>query len=172
VKRDLFGSRLKERREAAGLTQTEVAEQAGVTQAYVSALETGVNRPPVLQHLRAWAPLLGTTADYLLGLTAEAAPPSGQPLSPEGAALVALVEGLADGARGQILAHAQVVAEAERRRDEALHVLSVLAQSAGAALPAGEADALVASVVDALLRGDLAALGELAKRLGLAQQGE
>lgn len=41
-----FGTRLKEMRKAVGLTQQQVAEQSGVSNTYVSALESGRKQAP------------------------------------------------------------------------------------------------------------------------------
>jgi transcriptional regulator with XRE-family HTH domain len=42
---DWFGPRLRELREAAGLTQTQLGERAGVVGSQVNKLEVGVNQP-------------------------------------------------------------------------------------------------------------------------------
>jgi transcriptional regulator with XRE-family HTH domain len=69
-KRTEFGQKLFERREAAGLTQAEVAEQLGISQRAYSAWE----RDPVAilpERISAVAGILATTVTELLG---EAAP--------------------------------------------------------------------------------------------------
>jgi transcriptional regulator with XRE-family HTH domain len=51
---------LKEARSKAGLTQVELAKAAGLSQAYVSAVERGVLRQDSLQ-VRTWMQACGTT---------------------------------------------------------------------------------------------------------------
>jgi transcriptional regulator with XRE-family HTH domain len=61
-----FGQRIAKAREAAGLTQAEVAERMGVTQPVVAYWE----REPVAlraEQLAALADALGVSADFLLG---------------------------------------------------------------------------------------------------------
>lgn len=41
----LFGERLRDRRKALGLTQAQLAEQTGITPAYISAVERGGANP-------------------------------------------------------------------------------------------------------------------------------
>lgn len=59
--------RLKEAREAAGLTQLELATASGVAVATVSQLEQGRMANPRLDTLRALAKALGVTLDELGG---------------------------------------------------------------------------------------------------------
>jgi predicted ATPase/transcriptional regulator with XRE-family HTH domain len=54
-----FGARLRELREAAGLTQEELAERAGLTSYAVSALERGRRRRPYPHTVRSLADALG-----------------------------------------------------------------------------------------------------------------
>lgn len=56
--RMLFGRRLRELREAAGLRQVDVGTRAGVSTAYVSELERG-GRSPTLDVIYALARALG-----------------------------------------------------------------------------------------------------------------
>jgi transcriptional regulator with XRE-family HTH domain len=58
--------RLRELREAAGLSQVALAERAGVRQATVSDLETGKSKGIDFATLEALADALGTTAEQLL----------------------------------------------------------------------------------------------------------
>lgn len=64
-----INERLRERREAAELTQGQVAEYEGVVRSYISNLERGTNEPAVWELLARLARRYGTSADYLLGLT-------------------------------------------------------------------------------------------------------
>lgn len=61
--------RLRERRDAMGLTQEEVGAAIGRSKSYISNLERGDNVPPVWPLLAQLATLYNTSADYLLGLT-------------------------------------------------------------------------------------------------------
>lgn len=58
--------RLKSARLASGLTQRELAEQAGVSQSLVAQIERG-EREPGRNALRSLAEALGTTVSWLLG---------------------------------------------------------------------------------------------------------
>ena len=66
-----FGERIKELRQAKGLTQRDLAKKAGISYAYVSKLETGVMSPPRHKVIQTLAKILGTTdreTDDLFGL--------------------------------------------------------------------------------------------------------
>jgi len=60
-----LGQRIKQRREAAALTQAELAVLAGLYQSQISAYESGA-RIPELHNLRRLAAALQCTADDLL----------------------------------------------------------------------------------------------------------
>lgn len=62
--------RLRDLREDADLTQTQVAKYLGMSQTGYSKYETGENDIPT-QVLIALAKFYHTSVDYLLGLTAE-----------------------------------------------------------------------------------------------------
>jgi len=55
---DLFLKRLREAREAAGITQNEAAERMGTTQSFVSKCERGERRLDIVE-LRDWCRSLG-----------------------------------------------------------------------------------------------------------------
>ncbi len=57
---------LKARREARGLTQAQLAKKAGVTEAYVSMLESGKRKAPSLPALQRLAKALGVPVTELL----------------------------------------------------------------------------------------------------------
>lgn len=59
------GQKLRERREAAGLTQTELAAKCCITQTMVTKIEAGLKFPSVLV-LKKIAEVLGTTIDDLV----------------------------------------------------------------------------------------------------------
>jgi len=54
---ELFGSRLRELRLAAGLTQEALAERAGLPHTHVSAMERGLKLPNLMTMLRLAAAL-------------------------------------------------------------------------------------------------------------------
>lgn len=58
--------RLRAARQAAGLTQVEVAEQLELTQSVISKCESGERRIDAVE-LMAFAKLYGVTVGYLLG---------------------------------------------------------------------------------------------------------
>jgi PAS domain S-box-containing protein len=66
-----FGLRIRELRQAKGLTQRELANKAGISYAYVSKLETGSMSPPRHKVIQTLAKVLGATdreTDDLFGL--------------------------------------------------------------------------------------------------------
>jgi transcriptional regulator with XRE-family HTH domain len=62
-----MSKQIRKLREARGLTQVELAEKAGITQAYLSALENGTRTNPKLDLLRDLAKALKTDVAELLG---------------------------------------------------------------------------------------------------------
>jgi predicted ATPase/DNA-binding XRE family transcriptional regulator len=77
-----FGERLRRLREAAALTQEELAERAGLTAQAVGALETGKRRRPYPTTVRAIADALGLSAAERAGLAASVAHRSQPPSAP------------------------------------------------------------------------------------------
>ena len=66
-----FGERVRELRQAKGLTQRDLAKKAGISYAYVSKLETGVMSPPRHKVIQTLAKILGASGretDDLFGL--------------------------------------------------------------------------------------------------------
>ena len=63
----MFGERLKQAREAAGMSQAEVARALGLSQPAYSYIENGEKNPslPVAKRL---AVVLRTSLDYLVGI--------------------------------------------------------------------------------------------------------
>ena len=57
---------LRKLRETRGLTQTDLARKAKVTQAYIALLEAGRKKNPSLATLRRIAKALGVTVEDLL----------------------------------------------------------------------------------------------------------
>lgn len=64
---------LKELRETAELTQTQLGKLFNLTQRQVSTYETGRNEPPY-EILRKYAKYFNVSTDYILGLTKEPKP--------------------------------------------------------------------------------------------------
>lgn len=74
TRRGAFGRRLRQLREAAGLTQPELAQRAFVSHSYISLLETGRRRNPSMDVARKLAEALEYPLDDLLreaGITAD-----------------------------------------------------------------------------------------------------
>ena len=63
---ELFPARLKEARELRQISQTDLAEKAGLPPTSISHFEAG-SRKPSFDNLRRLADRLDVTADYLLG---------------------------------------------------------------------------------------------------------
>ncbi len=63
---DIFAERLKAVRELRGLSQTQLAEKAGLPASSVSHFEAGA-RKPSFDNLKRLAEALDVTTDYLLG---------------------------------------------------------------------------------------------------------
>ena len=68
-----YQERIRDIREDADLTQTEVAKELGIRQTVYSRYERGENLMPIT-HLVTLAKFYGTSADYLLGLTDNPSP--------------------------------------------------------------------------------------------------
>jgi transcriptional regulator with XRE-family HTH domain len=59
--------RINQRRKMQGLTQSQLAERVGITQAFLAEIEKGRKRPS-LDVLEKLCDALGCSADYLLGI--------------------------------------------------------------------------------------------------------
>lgn len=66
-----FGARLRQFREAKGLTLQQVADAVGCTKAYIWELEKREGQRPTAERLNAIAKTLGVTLPDLLGESAE-----------------------------------------------------------------------------------------------------
>lgn len=66
-----FGQRLRATRHAAGLTQDELAQAAGLRRQTISHLERGYIQDLSGSNVAALAVRLGVTADWLLGIAAD-----------------------------------------------------------------------------------------------------
>jgi transcriptional regulator with XRE-family HTH domain len=82
-RRQAFGARLQAARQARGLTQSEVAEKAGLSNKFLSRVESGHATPSVLV-AAAIAEALGTSLDALVDVRAK-------PENPRITALLALL---------------------------------------------------------------------------------
>jgi transcriptional regulator with XRE-family HTH domain len=76
---DVFGKRLRERREQAGFSQMEVAKQTGIIQRDLSLLERGKKQALWAGTLLRLAETLGCSLDYLVGLTDDPTPAKKRP---------------------------------------------------------------------------------------------
>src|SRR3712207_3767302 len=79
-----FGSRLRRLREAAGLTQEELASKAGLSARAVSVLERGERKRPYPHTVRSLAEALGLSEDERASLFA-ALPPRSADVAPASA---------------------------------------------------------------------------------------
>ncbi len=75
-----IGHNIKQRREAKRWNQTELAEKAGIKQATISRLESGVNDNITIDNLRRIAAALGCTVVDLLPESDKKKPPRDKPL--------------------------------------------------------------------------------------------
>ena len=66
-------SRLRELRKAKGYTQIKIQMETGIDQSNYSKIERGIKEPTYTE-CRALAVLLGTSMDYIAGLTDTAEP--------------------------------------------------------------------------------------------------
>jgi len=62
----MLATQLRKLRETRGMTQTDLAKKAGVTQAYIASLESGARENPSLDLLRKLAKLLKADVAKLL----------------------------------------------------------------------------------------------------------
>jgi transcriptional regulator with XRE-family HTH domain len=103
----VLGTRLRNGRKAAGLTQALLAQRSGVSTELVSRIERGRCLPSV-PTLVAFARALGSTPNELLGFQSEDAP--------EVTALLTLLRGLPASRRREIHRIAEALATYERQR--------------------------------------------------------
>ena len=77
-----IGAKIRQRREQLGLSQQELAQRLGMTQARISEIESGARPHVNLINLRNLARTLGVSADYLIGTWEDAAEPTPAPAAP------------------------------------------------------------------------------------------
>ncbi len=109
-----IGERLNQQRKKLGLTLGQVAEYEGVSKTYLSSLERGVNEPNVWGLVARLARRYDTTTDYLLGVTDNPSPRRDADLPPSVRDLTLLALDLNDARQRELLAHAQVLRDAQR----------------------------------------------------------
>jgi transcriptional regulator with XRE-family HTH domain len=104
--------RLRERREAAGLSLGQVAEYEGRHKSQISKLETGYSEPPAWALIASLARRYRTSSDYLLGLTDDPSPAALRELPAFGADVLAILRLLPPVYQRQVLDHAEAVKQA------------------------------------------------------------
>ncbi len=113
------GQRLRERREAAGLTGGQVSQYEGIGRQYLSKLELGTNEPPGWELIARLARRYGTSTDYLLGLTDNPTPADVEvePLEEDAYQLLEIWNELGPGRREEWIARGRYLEEEERQAD-------------------------------------------------------
>ncbi len=167
-----IGERLRERRQHIGLSLGQVGEYEGVTAQYLSDLERGRNQPNVWSLLTKLAERYRTTADYLLGLSDDPSPRRGEALPAPVQEVVGLAVAWPEARQQELLAHAQVLNDAQRAANlgEYDRLMAMFA--------AAEDGPVLVAMIDDLLRavdaGDATAvrrlLGRIAEGRGAAAQ--
>lgn len=110
------GDRFRDAREAAGLSQGQVARYAETSQSYLSGIEREHRWPSTWELLTRLAQHYRTSADYLLGLTNDPTPSDGDaphiaPLTDEERALLEEFRALPDEAKETLLGFLQSFAQ-------------------------------------------------------------
>jgi transcriptional regulator with XRE-family HTH domain len=159
--------RLRSRREARGLRNSQVARTLGISTAHVSDMESGKSKPS-LELLARLADLYATSTDYLLGLTDDPTPVGrGEPPSPYVEKLTNLARRLSEINTERLLAlgdalyeHEQERARLARERSATLKMLTARIGREQAALfdeliAAAVASGDTVAIFDALVRGGL-----------------
>lgn len=168
-----FGERLRRLREAAALTQEELAERAGLTAQAVGALETGKRRRPYPATVRAIADALGLSAAGRAELAASVAGRQQQAVTPVATELPEVLHNLI----GREAEHADV-AEILRSRRTRLVTLTGPGGVGKTSLALAVADAVAGSFPDGVTFVDLAPVSSanqvapaIAQALGILQSG-
>lgn len=172
---DVFGRRLRERREAAELTQAQLAAASGVAQSYISQMETGTSGPPTIDRAYLFARACVTSIDYLAGLTDDPTPPQGGQW-PEGAEeMLRLMRDLSPERAAELIGMGRVMLEAQRKRAKTDADTSRIAEYLRRTGNPAETDRGIGLVLVALRDGDevsaLAALRDILAREGGLPQG-
>jgi transcriptional regulator with XRE-family HTH domain len=111
-----FKARLKNTREARGLSQADLAKKTGLQPAAVSHFETG-NRSPSFDNLRKLADALGVSVDYLLGRIDEEKHGTGMAAAPRAQQLFRHAEKLSDADFEALERMARALAEKGQARN-------------------------------------------------------
>jgi len=154
-----IGERLNEQRRKLGLTLGQVAEYEGLSKTYLSSLERGVKEPNVWNLLARLARRYDTTTDYLLGLVGDPSPRRDAELPPSVRTLVLLALDLNEARQRELVAHAQVLRDAQRAANlnEYDRLLAVLKEN--------DSDGSVVAGVEEMLRAVTAGDTARAERL-------
>lgn len=141
------------------LSQGQVAKYAQISQSTLSELERGIIAPKTLDAIANLAQFFGTTTDYFLGLVDDPRPRSEAPLPEQVLEVVDIARDLSPSRQEELLAHAKVLAEAEREQDvrEYDRTMALIL-----ALPGGET---LASEIEDALRADTSGDATTALRL-------
>ena len=142
--------RLRARREARGLRNSQVARTLGISTAHVSDMESGKSKPS-LELLARLAELYATSTDYLLGLTDDPAPVGrGEEPPPFAEGFWSFVRRLSAMNAERLLAMGQALYQHEQERArlgrERSEILKLMAARLGPEL-AALVDELVATAV-------------------------
>ena len=152
---DSLKQRLRERREEAGLTQSEAAAVVGHGQQYISSLERGQNQPGVLMLVAELARAYGTTVDYLLGIVDNPSPSAGAEWPAYGREIISALERLPESRRAELVSIAETIAVAEAKRGEANAQIESMVEMLEALLPEGRMAALTAILEASVASGDI-----------------
>lgn len=136
----IVGERLRLARERSGLSLGQVREYEGIQKGHLSEMEQGTKNPTG-QTVARLAVRYRTSADYLLCLTDDPSPRRDEPLPEAVRNLVELARDLVPGRQDELLAHARVLEEAERRERNERQAAAYL----------DRAEAMGEDVLDALL---------------------
>lgn len=105
-----FGSRLRKIRDDKGLSQSELAEKAGMQPSAISHFESG-RRAPSFDNLKRLADALSLTVDYLLGRQADP-----QTAGPKAEQLFRNFERLSADDQETVTNFAKMLAEKDKKR--------------------------------------------------------
>lgn len=112
-----FNYRLRMARESGGLSQSQLADKAGLTAAAISHFETG-QRAPSFENLRKLADALGISVDYLLGRINEQQHGKGLAAAPRAQQLFRHAEKLSDESFGALEKMAKALRDQEEEKRE------------------------------------------------------
>ncbi len=165
-----LAERLKELRDKLGYSQKGMAAAIGMDQTVWSRWER--TPPEALDYLQSIADHYGVSADYLLGITDDPSPRRGEALPAPVQEVVSLAVAWPDARQQELLAHAQVLNDAQRAANlgEYDRLMAMFA--------AAEDGPVLVAMIDDLLRavdaGDATAvrrlLGRIAEGRGAAAQ--